>query len=71
MKFLVNLGWIIDLILIAVFIAIPTYRLVLADNYITDPEEVKNAVIMILGGLLVLSPITYVLNLARKVVNRK
>ncbi len=71
MKLLVNLCWIIDLILIAVFIAIPTYRLVIADNYITDPEEVKTAVIMILGGLLVLSPITYVLNLARKAVNRK
>lgn len=66
MKLIVNLAWIVDIGLILLFIAYPTYRLVIADNYITDPAEMQAAVIMIIVGLLVLSPITWVLSIARK-----
>lgn len=71
MKLIVNLAWIIDMGLILLFIAYPTYMLVIADNYITDPAEVKAAVIMILVGLLVLSPVTWVLSIARKALKGK
>lgn len=71
MKLFVNLAWIIDIILIAIFIVFPAYNLLIADNYITDPDEVKVAAIMIAIGLLVLSPITCALKCARSLVNRK
>lgn len=71
MKLIVNLAWIVDMGLILLFIAYPTYMLVIADNYITDPAEVKAAVIMILVGLLVLSPVTWVLSIARKALKGK
>lgn len=71
MKLFVNLAWIINIILIAIFIVFPAYNLLIADNYITDPDEVKVAAIMIAVGLLVLSPITCALKCARSLVNRK
>ena len=71
MKLLVNLAWLIDLALIAIFIVYPSYTILITDNYITDPTEVKTAAIMIVGGLLILSPITCALKCARKAVNRK
>jgi len=71
MKAFVNLAWLIDLGLVGLFIVLPTYNLVIADNCLTDPTEIKAAVIMITVGLLVLSPITWALNGARKLVNRK
>lgn len=71
MKALINLAWLIDLALIAVFIVSPTYSLVISDNHLTDPDEIKAAVLMIVGGLLILSPITYVLNGLKKAVNGK
>lgn len=71
MKLIVNLAWIVDMGLILLFIAYPTYMLVIADNYITDPAEVKAAVIMIIVGLLVLSPVTWVLSIARKALKGK
>ena len=70
MKLFVNLAWIADLIAIFVFIGCPAFNLLISDNYITDPEEVKIAVISIIAGLLILSPITCALNVARKFVNR-
>lgn len=71
MKLIVNLAWIVDMGLILLFIAYPTYMLVIADNYITDPAEVQAAVIMIIVGLLVLSPVTWVLSIARKALKGK
>lgn len=71
MKLLVNLAWIADIIAIIVFIGCPAYNLLIADNYITDPEEMKIAVISIILGLLILSPITCALSAARKIMNKK
>lgn len=68
MRLFLNLAFIVDIILVFIFIVSPSWELLIAKS-VTDPEEMAIMSIIIIVSLIVLSPITYALNIARKFFN--